>query len=65
MFSLYIDYGKIICAREGKGFQKHSEARPQSGHVYNYKALQRVAGEPAVLQNPFPTGSILFFHIYT
>ena len=31
--------------------QKHSEARPQSGHVYNYKALQRVAGEPAVLDS--------------
>ena len=24
--------------------------RPQGGQVYNYKALQRVAGEPAVLQ---------------
>ena len=29
--------------------QKHSEVRPQGGQVYNYKALQRVAGEPAVL----------------
>ena len=49
---------------EGEGgFQKHSEVRPQGGHVYNYKALQRVAGEPAVLQNPFPTGSISFFHL--
>ena len=55
----------MICAREGKGFQKHSEVRPQSGHVYNYKALQRVAGEPAVLQNPFPTGSISFSYEYT
>ena len=37
--------------REGEGgFQKHSEVRPQGGHVYNYKALQRVAGEPAVLK---------------
>ena len=26
------------------GFQKHSEVRPQGGQVYNYKALQRVAG---------------------
>ncbi len=24
--------------------QKHSEVRPQGGQVYNYKALQRVAG---------------------
>ena len=31
--------------------QKHSEVRPQGGQVNNYKALQRVAGEPAVL-NP-------------
>ena len=34
----------------GCRFQKRSEVRPQGGHVYNYKALQRVAGEPAVLQ---------------
>ncbi len=26
------------------GWQKHSEVRPQGGHVYNYKALQRVGG---------------------
>ncbi len=31
-------------AREGGWFQKHSEVRPQGGQVYNYKALQRVAG---------------------
>ena len=24
--------------------KKHSEVRPQGGHVYNYKALQRVGG---------------------
>ena len=45
------------------GFQKHSEARPQGGQVYNYKALQRVAGEPAVSQTRFPTGSY-FFYMY-
>jgi hypothetical protein len=44
-------------AREGGWFQKHSEVRPQGGQVYNYKALQRVAGEPAVLQTSLPTGS--------
>ena len=31
------------------GGQKGSEVRPQGGQVYNYKALQRLAGEPAVL----------------
>ncbi len=31
--------------------QKHSGVRPQGGHVYNYKARQRVASELAVL-NP-------------
>ena len=44
-------------AREGGWFQKHSEVRPQGGQVYNYNALQRVAGEPAVLQTSLPTGS--------
>ena len=39
--------------------QKHSEVRPQGGHVYNYKALQRVGGEPPVL-NPHTTGSQFF-----
>jgi len=42
------------------GFQKHSEVRPQGGQVYNYKALQRVAGEPAVLQTHTATGSHFF-----
>ena len=31
-------------ARGRGGIQKHSEVRPQGGHVYNYKALQRVGG---------------------
>ena len=33
------------------GGQKGSEVRPQGGQVYNYKALQRLAGEPAVLNS--------------
>ena len=36
-------------AEAGVQSQKHSEVRPQGGQVYNYKALQHVAGEPAVL----------------
>ncbi len=44
----------------GYGVQKHSEVRPQGGQVYNYKALQRVAGEPAVLQIRSPTVSNFF-----
>ena len=40
-------FGKLA---EGEaGGQKGSEVRPQGGQVYNYKALQRLAGEPAVL----------------
>ncbi len=47
--------------REGEdGFQKHSEVRPQGGQVYNYKALQRVAGEPAVLQTRTRLGAYYF-----
>ena len=47
--------------REGEdGFQKHSEVRPHGGQVYNYKALQRVAGEPAVLQTRKAAGSYFF-----
>ena len=42
------------------GFQKHSEARPQGGQVNNYKALQRVAGEPAVLQTRTRLGAYNF-----
>ena len=41
---------KKICAREVVDLEKHSEVRPQGGHVYNYKALQRVGGEPPVFQ---------------
>ena len=37
--------------------QKHSEVRPQGGQVYNSKALQRVAGEPAVLKSVSSAGS--------
>ena len=36
------------------GGQKGSEVRPQGGQVYNSKALQRLAGEPAVLNFDFP-----------
>ena len=35
--------------REQREGQKRSEVRPHSGQVYNYKALQRVGGEPPVL----------------
>ena len=45
--------------REGEcEFQKHSEVRPQGGHVYNYKALQRVGGEPPVLKFAAQLGAI-------
>ena len=49
--------------------QKHSEVRPQGGQVYNSKALQRVAGEPAVLNlgfrwEPFFYTQILFLLLY-
>ena len=49
---------------EGGWFQKRSEVRPQGGHVYNYKALQRVGGEPPVLQTSLPTGSQSINPIY-
>ena len=56
--------------------RKRSEVRPQGGQVYNYKALQHVAGEPAVLDldpgwepffSPVPIARIciyieVFFH---
>ena len=35
---------KKIAGGSGCRFQKHSEARPQGGHVYSSKALQRVGG---------------------
>ncbi len=44
--------------------QKHSEVRPHSGQVYNYKALQRVGGEPPVLQAVLRLGAI-FLHMNT
>lgn len=49
----YLISSKMICAREETGLKKHSEVRPQGGQVYNYKALQYVAGEPAVFQTRF------------
>ena len=45
------------------GGQKGSEVRPQGGHVYNYKALQRLAGEPAVLNSEFPWEPIFPYDI--
>ncbi len=51
--------------REQREGQKHSEVRPQSGQVYNYKALQRVAGEPAVLTLALrPVASFLYDFIF-
>ena len=42
--------------------QKHSEVRPHSDQVYNYKALLRVGGEPPVLQDVIRLGAIFFTH---
>ena len=44
------------------GGQKGSEVRPQGGQVYNSKALQRLAGEPAVLNFDFPWEPV-FLHV--
>ena len=49
-------------AEAGARLQKHSEVRPQGGQVNNSKALQRVAGEPAVLESGARLGAI-FFHM--
>jgi len=42
------------------GFKNTLKCCRVSGNVNNYKALQRVAGEPAVLQTHSPTGSHFF-----
>ena len=57
--------GQAKNLREGMGGFKNTLACSRaSGYVYNYKALQRVAGEPAVLQTSHPTGSRVFIYIH-
>ena len=57
-----IPSGKKMAGGRRGDFKKHSEVRPQGGHVYNYKALQRVAGEPAVLKVVPRPGAIFFIY---
>ena len=59
--SINIKASKKLAEGEDGG-QKHSEVRPQGGQVYNYKALQHVAGEPAVLAFVFPWEQV-FSHV--
>ena len=44
-------------AKERTGFKKTLKCGRISGQVYNYKALQRLAGEPRGFDNPYSTGS--------
>ena len=52
-----------IARRRLSGFKNTLKRGRCSGHVYNYKALQRVGGEPPVLQTRQATGSNFFYKI--
>ena len=52
---------KKIAGGSLTGFENTLKCGRVSGHVYNYKALQRVGGEPPVLQTRKATGSYFFY----
>jgi len=51
---------KKIAIGKGTPFENTLLCCRFSGNVYNYKAQQRVAGEPAVSKTDFTTGSHFF-----
>ena len=62
------NYKKIGAKEKNRICEKTLKCCRYSGNVYNFKALQRLAGEPAVSQNRFyswePISNTIFYNAF-